>query len=99
METTSAFARSFARRPVALSWVCGLGLLAFAFYAAIALLQPILAAFAGAGGLTLLRWARAERPHSEALILIDVVAFAVKTKMASGFESVSRCKEATQIDA
>src|ERR1700761_1740254 len=75
METTPAFARPFARPPVALSWACGLGLLAFAFYAAIALLHPIIAALTGAGGLVFLRWARAERPFSQALILIDLVAF------------------------
>ena len=64
METTPAFARPFARRPVGLSWLGGFALLALAFYAAVALLQPIVAAIAGAGGLALLRWARAERPYS-----------------------------------
>ena len=50
METTPAFARPFARRPVGLSWLGGFALLALAFYAAVALLQPIVAAIAGAGG-------------------------------------------------
>ena len=77
METTPAFARPFARRPVGLSWLGGLALLALAFYAAIALLQPIVAAIAGAGGLALLRWARAERPYSPALIAVDAAAFAL----------------------
>ena len=77
METTPAFARPFARRPVALSWLGGAALLALAFYAAVALLQPIVAAVAGAGALALLRWARAERPYSPALIAIDAAAFAI----------------------
>src|SRR5277367_1603741 len=77
METTPAFARPFAHRSVGLSWLGGLALLALAFYAAIALLQPILAAVAGAGALALLCWARAERPYSPALITIDAAAFAI----------------------
>src|SRR6202453_4014601 len=77
METTPAFARPFADRSVGLSWLGGLALLALAFYAAIALSQPILAAIGGAGGLALLRWARAERPYSPALIAVDVAAFAI----------------------
>src|ERR1700723_1664561 len=77
METTPAFARPFARRPVALAWLGGFALLALAIYAAVALLQPIVAAIAGAGGLALLRWARAERPYPSALIAIDAAAFAI----------------------
>src|SRR6202453_695312 len=77
METTPAFARPFADRSVGLSWLGGLALLALAFYEAIALSQPILAAIGGAGGLALLRWARAERPYSPALIAVDVAAFAI----------------------
>src|SRR5277367_1094269 len=77
METTPAFARPFAHRAVGLSWLGGLALLVLAFYVAIALLQPIIAAVAGAGALALLRWARAERPYSPALIAIDAAAFAI----------------------
>src|ERR1700729_4038499 len=77
METTPAFARPFARRPVALSWLGGAALLVLALYAAVAWLQPILAGAAGAGGLALLRWARAERPYPGALIAIDAAAFAI----------------------
>ncbi|HWY84903.1 MAG TPA: glycosyl transferase family 36 [Roseiarcus sp.] len=77
METTPAFARPLAHRPTGLLWLGGLALLALAFYAAIALLQPIVAAIAGAGGLALLRYARAERPYSPALIAIDAAAFAI----------------------
>ena len=62
METTPAFARPLAHRPAGLLWLGGFALLAVAFYAAVALLQPIVAAIAGAGALALLRWARAERP-------------------------------------
>src|SRR5271166_2179250 len=47
------------------------------FYAAIGALQPIVAALAGAGGLALLRWARAERPYSAALIAVDAAVFAI----------------------
>ena len=50
METSPAFARPFAHRSVGLLWLGGFALLAVAFYAAIALLQPIVAAVAGAGG-------------------------------------------------
>ena len=64
METTAPYARPFVRQPAVLPWLGGAALLALAFYAAVALLQPILAAVAGAGGLALLRWARAERPYS-----------------------------------
>src|ERR1700733_4259338 len=77
METTPAFARPFVRRPVELSWLGGFALLPLAFYAAVALLQPIVAAIAGAGALALLRWARAESPYSPALIAVDVAAFAI----------------------
>ena len=72
-------ARPFARRSVATA-SCALGgvaLLALAFYAAIAAREPIVAALAGAAGLALLRWARAERPYSAALIAIDAAAFAI----------------------
>ena len=48
MERTPAFARPFAHRYVGLLWLGGLALLALAFYAAIALLQPIIAIIAGA---------------------------------------------------
>jgi cyclic beta-1,2-glucan synthetase len=77
METTPAFARPFSRRPVAFPWLGGFALLALAFYAAVVLLQPIVAAIAGAGALALLRWARAERPYSPALIVVDAAAFAI----------------------
>ena len=77
METTPAFARPFAHRPTGLLWLGGLALLALAFYTAIALLQPIIAIIAGAGGLALLRYARAERPYSSALIAVDAAAFAL----------------------
>ena len=77
METTAPYARPFVRRSAVLPWLGGAALLALAFYAAVALLQPILAAVAGAGGLALLRWARAERPYSPALIAIDAAAFAI----------------------
>ena len=77
METSPAFARPFAHRSVGLLWLGGFALLAVAFYAAIALLQPIVAAVAGAGALALLRWARAERPVSPALIAFDAAAFAI----------------------
>jgi cyclic beta-1,2-glucan synthetase len=77
MESSPAFARPLAHRPTGVLWLGGIALLALAFYAAIALLQPIVAATAGAGGLALLRYARAERPYSPALIAIDAVAFAI----------------------
>ena len=77
METTAPYARPFVRQFAAPSWVGGVGLLALAFYAAVALRQPILAALAGAGGLSLLRSARAQRPYSHALIAIDAAAFAL----------------------
>jgi cyclic beta-1,2-glucan synthetase len=77
METTSPLAHLFARRSAVLPWLGGLALLALAFYAAVAMRQPILAAVAGAGGLALLRWGRAERPYSAALIAIDAAAFAI----------------------
>ncbi|HEV7479749.1 MAG TPA: hypothetical protein VGO05_05625, partial [Roseiarcus sp.] len=77
METTPAFARPIAHRPTGLLWLGGLALLAVALYAAIALLQPIVAAIAGAGGLAFLRYARAERSYSSALIAVDAAAFAL----------------------
>src|SRR6202041_2174241 len=77
METTPAFARPLAHRPTGLSWLGGFALLALAIYVAVALLQPIVAAIAGAGALALLRWARAERPYSRALIAVDAAAFAI----------------------
>ena len=39
--------------------------------------QAIPAAIAGAGGLALLRWAIAERPYSQALVVVDAAAFAL----------------------
>jgi cyclic beta-1,2-glucan synthetase len=77
METTSPYARPFVRRSAALPWLGGAALLALAFYIVIALREPILAAVAGAGGLALLRWPRAERPYSAALVAIDAAAFAI----------------------
>src|ERR1700729_4037747 len=77
MEITAPYARPFVRRSAVLPSLGGAALLALAFYAAVLLLQPILAAVAGAGGLALLRWARAERPYSSALIAIDAAAFAI----------------------
>ena len=88
METTPAFARPFARRPVALAWLGGFALLALAIYAAVALLQPIVAAIAGAGGLALLRWARAERPYPSALIAIDAAAFAIFAILTQRFARI-----------
>ena len=77
MEMTAPYARPFVRQPAITAWLGGLALLALAFYIVIALREPILAAVAGAGGLALLRWARAERPYSSALIAIDAAAFAI----------------------
>src|ERR1700733_13919265 len=77
MEMTAPYARPFVRQPAITAWLGGLALLALAFYVATMLLQPILAAVAGAGGVALLRWARAERPYSSALIAIDAAAFAI----------------------
>ena len=77
METTAPYARPFVRQFAAPSWLGGVALLALAFYAAVVLRQPLLAAVAGAAGLALLRWARAERPFSHALIAIDAAAFAI----------------------
>ncbi|MBV8795584.1 MAG: glycosyl transferase family 36, partial [Hyphomicrobiales bacterium] len=77
METTAPYARPSVRQFAAPSWLGGVALLALAFYATVALRQPLLAALAGAGGLALLRWARAERPYSHALIAIDAAAFAI----------------------
>jgi cyclic beta-1,2-glucan synthetase len=77
METTAPYARPFVRQSPVLPWLGGVALLALAFYAAVIWVQPILAVAAGAGGLALLRWARAERPYSQALIGIDAAAFAI----------------------
>ena len=77
METTAPYARPFVRRSAVLPWLGGFALLALAFYAAVSLLQPIVAGIAGAVALALLRWARAERPYSPALIAIDAAAFAI----------------------
>src|SRR5208282_6343383 len=81
MEMTSPFARSFVRRPAAPASLAtgGVALIAVGFYAAIGVSQPIVAALAGAAGLALLRWARAERPYSEALLAVDAAAFAIFT--------------------
>ena len=79
MEMTPPFARpcaSAARPPASVAG--GAALLALAASTRRSLpRQPILAAIAGAGGLALLRWARAERPYSAALIAIDAAAFAI----------------------
>ncbi len=77
METTPAFARPFARPSPAVPLLGGAALLALAVYAAIVLHQPLAAAIGGAAGLALLRWTRAERPYSRALIAIDAAAFAI----------------------
>ena len=77
METTAPSARPFVRRPGWLPWLGGAALLLLALYGAVAQRQPILAVVAGAGGLALLRLARAERPYSPALIAIDAAAFAI----------------------
>ena len=77
METTAPYARPFVRQFAAPSWLGGVALLALAFYASVVLRQPVLAAIAGSAGLALLRWARAERPYSHALIAIDAAAFAI----------------------
>src|SRR5580693_5532504 len=54
METTPAFARPLAHRPTGLSWLGGFALLALAIYAAVALLQPIVAVIGGFRGLRLI---------------------------------------------
>src|SRR5260221_12450202 len=77
METTAPYARPSLRQSAVLPWLGGAALLALAFYATVVWVQPILAVVAGAGGLALLRWARAERPYSPALIAIDAAAFAI----------------------
>src|SRR6478752_9508725 len=77
METTAPYARPFVRRSAVLPWLGGFALLALAFYAAVSLLQPIVAGIAGAGALALLRWARAERPYSWGLAAVDAAAFAI----------------------
>jgi cyclic beta-1,2-glucan synthetase len=79
MEMTFAVARPVARRSVSPSALAlgGVALLVLAFYAAIAWRGPIVAALAGSAALALLRSARAERPHSPALIAIDAAAFAI----------------------
>ena len=79
MEMTSPFARSFVRRPVAPTSVAAAGAaaLALGFYMAIDAGQPVVAALAGAVGLALLRWARAERPYFAGLIAADAAAFAI----------------------
>jgi len=77
METASPFAPPLGRGSAALPSLGGAALLALAFYAAVALRQPVLAALAGAGALALLRWAWAERPYSAALIASDAAAFAI----------------------
>ncbi|HEX9170988.1 MAG TPA: glycosyl transferase family 36, partial [Roseiarcus sp.] len=55
----------------------GAVLLAVGFFAAIWMLQPLVASLAGAVGLAILRRARAQRPYSWALIVIDAAAFAI----------------------
>jgi cyclic beta-1,2-glucan synthetase len=79
MEMTSPFARPFARRPVAPTSVAAAGAaaLALGFYMAIGTRQPVVAALAGAVGLALIRWARADRSYSAALIAADAAAFAI----------------------
>ena len=79
MEMIVPFARPFARGSVGPTLLAfgGVALLAIAFYAAVAAREPIVAALAGAAGLALLRWARAERPYSPALIAVDAAAFAI----------------------
>jgi cyclic beta-1,2-glucan synthetase len=79
MEMTFPVARPFVRRSVApaSAALCGVALLAIAFYAAIAARQPIIAAIAGAAALAFMRLARSERPYSAALIAIDAAAFAI----------------------
>ena len=57
--------------------MAGAAALALGFYMAIGARQPIVAALAGAVGLALMRWARAERPYSAALIAVDAAAFAI----------------------
>ena len=76
---TSPFARVLVRRPASPHALAagGAALLACGFYAAVGFSQPVIAALAGAAGLALLRWARAERPYSAALIAVDAAAFAI----------------------
>jgi cyclic beta-1,2-glucan synthetase len=57
--------------------IAGAGLIAAAIFLATAERQAIPAAIAGAGGFALLRLARAERPYSQALVLVDAAAFAL----------------------
>ncbi|RBP04571.1 cyclic beta-1,2-glucan synthetase [Roseiarcus fermentans] len=58
------------------SALVGAALVAVGIYCAAAWSQALPAAVAGAGGLALLRRARAERPYSHALIAVDALAFA-----------------------
>ena len=76
MEMTPALARRQSAQALPAA-AAGAALVALAIYAAVALRQPLLAALGGAGGLALLRMARAERPYSKLLILIDAAAFAL----------------------
>src|SRR5580658_5566495 len=78
MEMTFAVARPVARRSVSPSSLAlgGVALLVLGFYAAIGWREAIVAALAGSAALAFLRWARAERPYSAALIAIDAAAFA-----------------------
>ncbi|HXZ17309.1 MAG TPA: hypothetical protein VEH77_15325, partial [Roseiarcus sp.] len=75
MESTPAVAQ----RPSTRIWpaTVGVALVAAAIDLATADRQAILAALAGAGGLTLLRRAIAERPYSRALVAVDAAAFAL----------------------
>src|SRR5271165_3640283 len=57
--------------------IAGAALVAAGILLATAERQAILAAIAGAGGLALLRRAVAERPYSQALVVVDAAAFAL----------------------
>ncbi|HVP99331.1 MAG TPA: glycosyl transferase family 36, partial [Roseiarcus sp.] len=75
MEMTPLVAiRPASRRLLA---AAGLALAASASWLAVAAHAPLASAIAGAGGLWLLRRARAERPYSNALVIIDAAAFAI----------------------
>jgi cyclic beta-1,2-glucan synthetase len=67
-----------AARPLGRLWliVAGAALIVAGIVLAVAGRQAIPAAVAGAGGLALLRWAVAERPYSQALVVVDAAAFA-----------------------
>ena len=75
MDMTPAAARPPAGRIWAV--IAGAALVAAGIFLATAERQAVLAAIAGAAGFALLRSARAERPYSQALVVVDAAAFAL----------------------